>query len=148
MAESVSLLEIQRMRSRGWDSEEMVQTPRGNCSINTHRPNYATCQETWYEIRSTSGVPFDTHQRLLEEHAWCNSSRRNGREASLHPSAAVVFKYSQPKGKERNERVTQVEDEVIIKAMKLDGCPSWATIEAHVGITNPRQCKLFDQRLR
>jgi hypothetical protein len=23
------------MRSRGWDSEEMVQTPLGNCSINT-----------------------------------------------------------------------------------------------------------------
>jgi hypothetical protein len=32
----VSLLEIQRMRSRGWDSEEMVQTPLGNCSVNTH----------------------------------------------------------------------------------------------------------------
>jgi hypothetical protein len=35
--ESVSLLEIQRMRSWGWDSEEMVQIPLGNCSINTRR---------------------------------------------------------------------------------------------------------------
>jgi hypothetical protein len=28
--ESVSLLEIQRMRSRGWDPEEMVTTPLRN----------------------------------------------------------------------------------------------------------------------
>jgi hypothetical protein len=34
--ESVSFLEIQMMRSQGWDSEEMVQAPLAKFSTNTH----------------------------------------------------------------------------------------------------------------
>jgi hypothetical protein len=43
------------MRSRGWDSEEMVQTPLGNCSINTQgRARIVECPPTrkWARIAS------------------------------------------------------------------------------------------------